>query len=424
MLAIGPFVQQIVNSNTRPVSSSGASVPVARWYNASANQVDVDLPMKAAIMSGMLTTNDSSRQYVIPSQCPTGNCTWQSYQSLAVCSSCADLTKSLTSTRQKNDTGVLIWQLPNGLSLETPDWELGVTMTVNNTQQTNPINDSSYASLAFTNFSFPPLDVFVILGNYTGEVAAGNDNTKGGPYASECILDFCVQNYTASSSNGTFIETASSEPLFMDARSSPCNDVNPGSSAPNGGCSVQQNGLNYTVDYDSIKSFWFYLNDVFAGTVDQVDSLGPQPEWPSDLTQSIFTHLNATPHTLDAMFDNIARSMTLAMRTQSGPNVQIGGQYFVEQTFVKVEWGWIALPLALLVFVLVFLIAVAVVTRRQGLEPWKESSIPTLFHGLGGRTGGEELESLMSQEGMDDAAKEIHARLSIDGERLYLQRVR
>jgi len=423
MLAIGPFVQQIVNSNTRPIAATGASVPVAYWYNASSNQVDVDLPMKAAIMSGLLTTDDSSSEYVVPSQCPTGNCSWPTYQSLAICSTCVDLTKNLTSTRQQNESSVLVWHLPNGVSLATPDWQLGVTMTVNNTQQRNPTNGTDYVSIAFPNFNFPPLDVFVILGNYTSETGDFNNDTGGGPYAAECILDFCVQNYTAEARNGTFLEAPSGNPVFMDARNTSCYEVGLGSTAPSGGCQLQQNGVNFTVDYDSMKSFWFYLNDLFQGSVSQVNSASPQPEWPSDLTQSIFTHLNSTPHTLDSMFKNIAQSMTLAIRTQSGTNTQIVGQYFLEQTFVKVEWAWISLPLAMLVLVLVFLVVVAVRTRKYQLEPWKESSIATLLHGLRSQTG-EEFQSLIAPESMDDAATTTHARLRIDGQSQYLELVR
>ena len=423
MLAIGPFVQQIINSSTRPIATTGASIPVAYWYNASSNQVDVDLPMKAAIMSGLLTTDNSSSQFVVPSQCPTGNCSWPTYQSLAVCGACVDLTKNLTSTRQQNQSSVLVWQLPNGVSLATPDWEQGVTMAVNNTQQTNPTTGREYASIAFSNFNVPPLDVFVILGNYTSDMGDFNGHTKGGPYAAECILDFCVQNYTAESRNGTFFETPSGNPVFMDARNTPCYQVGLGSTAPSGGCLLVQNGVNFTVDYDSMKSFWFYFNDLFQGSVSQVDSLSPQPEWPSDLTQSIFAHLNSTPHTLDSMFKNIAQSMTLAMRTQSGANSQTVGQYFLEQTFVKVEWAWISLPLAILVLVLVFLVAVAICTRKYQLEPWKESSIATLLHGLRSQTG-EEFQSLITPESMDEAATTTQARLRIDGQSQYLEVVR
>jgi hypothetical protein len=195
-----------------------------------------------------------------------------------------------------------VWQLPNGVSLATPDWQLGVTMTVNNTQQTNPTAGTEYVSVAFPNFTTPPLDVFVILGNYTSEMGDRNNDTKGRPYAAECILNFCVQIYIAETTNGSFLEAPSGNPVFMDARSTPCYGVDLGSSAPNGGCSLEQNGFNFTVDYNSMKSFWFYLTNLFQGSVSQVDSLSPQPEWPSDLTQSVFTHLNSTPHTLDTMF--------------------------------------------------------------------------------------------------------------------------
>jgi len=37
-----------------------------------------------------------------------------------------------------------------------------------------------------------------------------------GPFASECILQFCVQNYSASSTNGTFVEKPQGDPVYLN----------------------------------------------------------------------------------------------------------------------------------------------------------------------------------------------------------------
>ncbi|KAK5724003.1 hypothetical protein LTR17_013752 [Elasticomyces elasticus] len=400
MLAYGPFVQQIISTPTRGVPHDGATVPIAYWYNTTfANdQADIPLNMKAAIMSGMLSTNDSVEQWTAQPMCQTGNCTWSSsYASLAVCSACVDLSTNLTATYQPSDAGyITVWQLPNGLNLSTPSWQFGNTMTVNTTSDRN-----HYNTVAFSDGVLPILDVFVILGNYT----VGANTEYFGPYASECRIDFCLQEYNASATNGSFTETVISEPKLFNSTSSIM--------------TMNVSDTTFTLDYEAVNAFAFYLPTLFSGTVVQSNSASPQPQWPSDMTQAIFQHLNATPHSLDSMFRNIAQSMTLAVRTQVGANTVVKGQYFTQETYIHVVWAWISLPAAVGLAVLVFLLGVVVKTRRVGLEPWKESSLATLFHGIGSADA-EGFHDLLSPGDMEDVARKTVAVLVRDGGCLFL----
>src|ERR1700727_1377965 len=80
MLAINPFVQQIVKSGTRTVIYSEASIPITTTYNPFPNSID-EMNVNAAVM----LTTDNGNHFNVQPLCATGNCSWSPYQSLAVC---------------------------------------------------------------------------------------------------------------------------------------------------------------------------------------------------------------------------------------------------------------------------------------------------------------------------------------------------
>ena len=133
------------------------------------------MDMKAAIRTGMLTAADSS--FDVQPTCSTGNCSWPLYQSLAVCSFCADVTGNLTYVRlpqpdQNYNTDQLL--LPNNLSLnyqgEAPQGGRAsnpVVMVVNSSQPSQIVLTSRFETLAFPNHNQSLVDVIVILLNST-----------------------------------------------------------------------------------------------------------------------------------------------------------------------------------------------------------------------------------------------------------------
>ncbi|KAK4495451.1 hypothetical protein PRZ48_013782 [Zasmidium cellare] len=399
LLAISPFVQQVLSTELQAVPKNEASLPIAHTYLNDTNTVDVDLSMKAAIMNGLLSFGEASPYlFEVPAQCPTGNCTWPNYKSLSVCSQCADLTKRLQTQPANSSTN---YSLPNGVSLIQDPIAIGVSMTVNNT-----LANASLTSIAFKdrlNDSMPLADVFVILANYTWDGLGDTpDKLNLGPYAAECILELCVQEYSAISKNGTFHETPVGRPMHLDAGAN--RDVVDMGTHSLAYYYVTQDGKNYTIGESAMKGFWFYFTTLFTGSVAQYNSASAQPEWPSDLTQSIFQHLNATPHTLDAMFANIAASATLNLRTR--PDAEIWrGDALYQQAIVTVRWLWMILPLALLILTLVFLLSVAVQTRLAGMQTWKTSSVAQLFA----------LQGLRDKKEMEAVAERMYVKMGRDG---------
>lgn len=82
-----------------------------------------DLTMTSAVFQG-LTQPDTSVAQQTNHNCPSGNCTWDIFQSLAVCSACTDLTDrlikitvSFKTTCFNTHVNLIVYRLPNGLDL-------------------------------------------------------------------------------------------------------------------------------------------------------------------------------------------------------------------------------------------------------------------------------------------------------------------
>lgn len=109
LLAIGPFAQQAIKTNLcRRILDSGeqARIPVAAKLPLSdvgtgPNIGPVTIPPAAlnAVRAGLTTPSTASTD-VLPFTCPTGNCTFPSFDgithsSLGLCSACEDLTSTV-----------------------------------------------------------------------------------------------------------------------------------------------------------------------------------------------------------------------------------------------------------------------------------------------------------------------------------------
>lgn len=106
--------------------------------------------------------------------CSTGNCTWPTFSSLAVCSACKDLTDTFRRpTGGRSD----IWCLPN--NAYTSKSFLVSTDTGDGTNAYNGTADQALIDLFYTCYDSPPKD---------GSIR---------PYASKCKLYLCVQKLSA-----------------------------------------------------------------------------------------------------------------------------------------------------------------------------------------------------------------------------------
>jgi len=116
--------------------------------------------------------------------------------------------------------------------------------------------------------------------------------------------------------------------------------------------------------------------------------------------------------------DNIATSVSMYMRSLS--NDTVTGFSHTAETYISVRWAWISFPAILVVGGVLLLLFAIMETSKKGVEVWKYSCLPLLFHSVDGGTG-RRVESLAKRqmatvEEMEDEAKRIRVRLGREGE--------
>jgi len=82
---------------------------------------------------------------------------------------------------------------------------------------------------------------------------------------------------------------------------------------------------------------------------------------------------------------------------------------------VRVRWGWLAFPAALVGLTLMFFVAMILETKfgAHHSHDWKSSPLPLMFHGLHENTLQEhETNQHIRVKGMERTARDVHVRLS------------
>ena len=103
---------------------------------------------------------------------------------------------------------------------------------------------------------------------------------------------------------------------------------------------------------------------------------------------ALFRDGNMSLATVGQTFDRMAEALTVAAREfrRGQPLAEPAlGLVWTTDTCIRVEWGWIAFPAALVVATLVFLAAVVVRARHGGelgRQSYKTSVLPLMFHVL------------------------------------------
>lgn len=360
-------------------------MPIATQYDTFNGdggilETDVALGMKAAIQRGLLDINADATNFFVSPQCPTGNCTWTPYTTLSVCARCTDLTSQLKVVNNNDSTATT--SLPNGLSLSsTPGitQEGLIAMAVNNTYTAN------VDSIAYKEWQGPLADVFTIVAEYS----------HTGPFASECIVQFCIRDHSASVVNGTFKESELNTPRYFNYSDT---------------TNLTDGGKNYSIEFNTYKGFGDYFESLFNTQVHQTNGLSPVSEWPDGTSQALFYWTNGTSdHLPIQMFDNLADSMSLDVR--SAARASSPGVASSLQSVISVDWYWMILPLGLLALTFVYLLTVVCVSRASNQEPWKTSSVAVLMHGLMDDESRSLVKGIERLDDMDDTSEQLKMKI-------------
>lgn len=398
-------------------------------------KVDTDLSMQSAILYGLDQPIDNIIQQGAFS-CPTGNCTWPPFESLAVCNSCTDLSSSLQRIvsdgnqvmylKKDNNLNTLAnpqnsgtaFQIPSGLYLDNvngfrPDlFNVGYhAMMLATLGTTDPSETTSTLELDTLIWSMSMIRTDPNAAN----ISAVWPNFPIS--AIECALYYCIKSYNITVSSGIIQEVSKRVPGISRVRDSW--DVAEGyaglmnksninsiafdnfvSAIPRSDLALfsPASGNLFNISSAAVNSISYHFQSMFAsgpytlnitetppvaGRLNGYYMRSTQLEYEPSVMQALFssTDLNAT-------FTAVAASMSNALRTGAdgsfdGVSISVIGEKGELTTYYRIVWPWICLHCFIVIAGAVFLGITICENRRYGrmVPLWKSSSLAIASHG-------------------------------------------
>ena len=345
--------------------------------------MSVPLEIKAATWTGILDSNLMQ----LSAPCPTGNCTWPTTPSIAVCGACSnttyqqscDLTDQAISTKEREP--LCHFKMPSGNIANLTDFgnqyatnEAAVILQV--MPSPGAIYKQNDSNLYISNFE--------VVGSPSSPLfPATVPWTNSSTVASECALWICVQAFGSSTINANqtqvviqdFSQIRNTTAIAQGHSSDPFtfhnlpSEMNPRPDA------------NYTIGFMGWNAFQFYLGPMFNGSV----SLWPaSTKASSDVVEALWSSTGD----LDKWINMVATSLTNAIRadkTDGNQDDNLEAKYdaFYDgqayQLGYSVRWPWIILPTVLVVWSLIILATTMIKTARSPVRAWKGSPLAVLF---------------------------------------------
>jgi hypothetical protein len=368
--------------------------------------------------------------------CPTNNCTWAPYNTLAVCSQCSILFKvmqwecatapadwlstvALSDSSYPNVTACGYWFKNEGTSTLMSGYVMNANRSRGEALSTrlfgltdpNPFLRQPIfgGTLQLANIHSPIVDVLV----------AGTPDDVTGVYANktptltECALYWCVNTVQSSNYSGLY-----SENITNSVQLEVSNETWPWHAFGETGQAHNQYLANFSLNLPSRKqpdpheNTFRVENITMLTTILMMDEILPAyVTAPNDLadSESSLRWLNGgqfyselpqsipmaakdnpwlPPNNISKHMENLAKAMSVVVRNSqaSGDKIQLAkGTVWKQDTLVQIRWAWISLPLAVLTLSLMFLVGTVVKSsrEREELGIWKTSVIAVLFNGLG-----------------------------------------
>lgn len=94
---------------------------------------------------------------------------------------------------------------------------------------------------------------------------------------------------------------------------------------------------------------------------------------------------------VSSTLSNITNSVTNSIMRSSNETVALG-MVWQQQPIIKVQWGWLSFPLAVVVCSAILLASMIVASQHYDAPHWKSSPLPFLFHGIRDWSNDEELD--------------------------------
>ena len=376
--------------------------------------------MVAAMFDGMFSgTSGSDASSFRPNlSCPTGNCTFPAFQTLAICSECEDITNALSESCHSVGSGGIEgppyaatfceYSLPNGLKMNKT-FGPSTVATNGSLAPVGPLR-SPQTVLNFTRIwsgapvtaapdPGPPYDYNI---SVMGKANAAALSTKD-VAATECFLYWCVNTMQAVVVNGQLSETKIDS--WHDKPTLQLDDF--GSRFP----FLSSETETWYLKAPSLKpndspsdfviaryasqalSDWL-VSHLTISTGRDFGDTGVDDDYPTDPSHREYEKQRLLLETnITAMFENLAASMSRNLRSTSIDSQRVSpasqsvvgvgpasGTATSWEILISVRWPWLAFPVTLLLIALVFFVLTLLSTSRHKLEVWKLSPFPLIFN--------------------------------------------
>ncbi|BCR95402.1 DUF3176 domain-containing protein [Aspergillus luchuensis] len=396
-LAIDPLAQQILsyplirikaptsNGLTYAQCTHSYSTQAMTGLIADLASYAVDPDMLEAIISGLGGQSTGLEPF-----CSTGDCEYPDFISLGICSSCSDVTAASTqlctlapySVVNIADHSVIfnhsvaincIYTSPTNHTIAPQIWP--ATMSGGETE-INVYRQPWTSTVTSSEHATPHISSFLSARYANPKLTYTTQNTtawEAKPTLTECTLSYCERHYTHNFYNATghrTLTTTNSQILGNASSIDPHFTVFPSLN--------RSTATNYTVDDSTIQSLNDMLEGIFNSTL--LGSL-------SDPTNT-YALLLYNSNNLTESMAQMATAMTDVMRSRSGSgSSNVDGAAYTSRTVIHVRWGWIAVPVAAVIWGVGVLMGTA--ARSKGSILWKASVWPLVLGRVRMRAGRE-----------------------------------
>ena len=430
-LASDPFIQQVVTITSQPNPSNTPSISIPKAKNYIMCDVE-NRAMGEAINSVLAAGVDPGNATAVPATgCLSGNCDYDTFNTLAICSRCSDVTSELVSIPtvieacggDNDDSGNCTNELIPGTILQYKD---GVLQNPNKDAMIALGSMSSLSAIWNISLGWAPgprpgpLDIIRFVSINVTDINSVLDWPNSTVTAEECVLSFCIQRIQSAVRNGIPTNSVQTMPATISTTTQPTSTPTGYTVGEGPLCDspttvlVESNSSleTYLIDSYSQDLIWFFLQPL-TGLVASVhwNSSGHTATLVDD---DIMTNDDASgwlhaSTNLSQTFETIATAMTQTVRQNDG--IKVAGRIIEQVTIVQVRWAWLVLPLLNIILGSMFLVLTIVVTNKAKLPLWKEGVLPVLMHGFESTVDIKSIAELNTNTAMDDYAKYINIRL-------------
>ncbi|KAE9973212.1 hypothetical protein EG327_009243 [Venturia inaequalis] len=452
LLGFDPFIQQLITTPQRTLSKLEATTAIfkATSFNQSAhfrafNKVDAGVrtrllgkyPEIGVTLAVENAINTKTPMIDFAPACPSSNCTWSPFSTLSLCSKCVNVTdyaRNNWDCQALNGTNrACTYKLPSSsfsytyfaiATNSSAGLDIEGSGELRQRIWATRLNESTSKENAFQRVSR------IVMEDGNGSIIPGFAREQV-LQATECELSMCITQHNLSVQQGKNLQSRIGDPEQPFAMVfGPTTRITALPTYNDSSAIIR--GQEYSIDgSDTLNALATAIEGTLIGNVttetlnitspDGTQSLDGGLMWTSDVNRFLYAELD-----FNTAMDNVATSVSSYMRSLS--NDSVIGQSLSQETYIRVKWAWITFP-AVLVFGGVLLLFMAIVeTSKKGVEVWKYSCLPLLFHSVDDesarRAGDMGKRQMATVEEMEDEAKRIRVRLGKeeDGRGWSLQR--